>query len=322
MQFSRVKIVFLGDRASEFSNRFFAHILETPAELRAVMDSPPRTGASMNPSRGDLLPGGAGDFFEYAKQAGIPTRRPHNPNSAATCDWLRRLAPDLVVSVGFFGILKAGMLSIPRLAAVNFHASLLPAYRGKHPVFWALFHGEQRTGITAHIMSERIDEGEIIYQRAVPVRAHDSVATLYARVIAAGLPLVDQLIGDAARGKIPMQPQPSAEASCFSSPTDEDFRIDWTMSATALEARIRAAEGKCFFAHGQQCIHVREAALARAAGNREPLKAGRFAVHSGRLKIGTGKGELWLVGVAVDGVQLTGVQWHSQVRQFQDYTRP
>lgn len=318
MQGSSVRTIFLGDRSSEFSNRFFAHLLETATDLVGVMDSPPGTGSSTNPCRAEILPGGASDFVAYARMVGIPARRPRHPNSYATQAWVCRLVPDLVVSVGFSGILKANLLTIPKLGAVNFHASLLLAFRGRHPVFWALFHGAKRTGISAHFMSSCVDEGPIVYQRAVPVRARDSVATLYARVIAAGLPLVDRLIGAAARGKIPMRPQPGREASYFSSPTDGDFRIDWTISATALEARIRAAGGKCFFIHGQQRVHVREARPARASGRGAPLKAGQFTVRGDWLKVGTGDGELWLDHVAVDGVQLTGLQWQGRTRQFQE----
>jgi len=305
--------VFLGDRASEFSDRLFARLTETPALLVGVLDSPPRAGSSTNPVRRAVLPGGARDFVEFAGRAGIPTRRPRDPSSTAARRWLRQLAPDLFVSAGFFGILKAQTLAIPALAPINFHASLLPAYRGKHPVFWALFHGEKRTGITAHVMTELLDQGPVVYQRTVRVRARDSVPTLYARIIDAGLPLVDRLVADAICGKVPTRPQADCGASYFSSPTDNEFSIDWSMPAAKIETRVRAAPGRCFFLRGDERVRLLRVRAARDRDGSVRLEAGEFALCRNRLKVGTGAGGLWLEELTVDGVQKSGKVWYAEV---------
>ena len=68
---------------------------------------------------------------------------------------------------------------LPKLVAANFHASLLPAYRGKHPLFWALRHGELWTGLTVHVMAPGFDTGEILYQ--IRVRTSPSISDAWSK---------------------------------------------------------------------------------------------------------------------------------------------
>lgn len=197
-----LRTIFLGDRQSEFSNALFAALLATRAELVGVVDSPPRAGRSSNPARGATLAGGACDFMEYARRLRLPRRRPRVVNSAACRRWLRRLRPDLMLSVGFFGILREETLRIPSLPPVNFHASLLPELKGKHPVARALEQGARRTGITVHVMAEAVDAGATIYQKVVEIQPGDTVRALYERVIVAACPLIARLVRDAAQGRL------------------------------------------------------------------------------------------------------------------------
>ncbi len=76
------------------------------------------------------------------------------------------LCPDMFVAVGYTDLLRAPLLAVPRILAANFHASLLPAYRGRHPVFWALRHGERWAGLTVHVMDEGFDTGDVLYAGA------------------------------------------------------------------------------------------------------------------------------------------------------------
>ena len=145
---------------------------------------------------------GAPDFVAYAREHGHPgvragqpespgVRSGDAPTSSPTCSW--RSAT--------LSLLKAEILAVPRLLAANFHASLLPAYRGKHPLFWALRNGERWTGLTVHVMDGGLDTGDILYQVRVRTRRDDTVASLYDRVIGRSLPLVGRLIADAEAGQ-------------------------------------------------------------------------------------------------------------------------
>ena len=158
---------------------------------------------------------------------------PSSPNLPEFVDAMRRLSPDLLIAAGYSQVLGEQILSIPRLLPVNFHASLLPAYRGKHPVFWALRNGERWAGLTVHVMDAGLDTGDILYQVRVRTRAQDSVATLYDRIMDRSVNLVGLLVKDAEEGTLGPRPQPEVGASYYSSVDEDDFRLDWTRDAEA-----------------------------------------------------------------------------------------
>jgi len=132
-----LRVVFFGNSQSEFSNRLFTPLLNAPCELVGMVDAPPIKRQSTNPWKATGQP----SFVEAARAGGIPVFEPANPNTSDFIETLGSLAPDLFLAAGYMFLLKPALLSIPRIVAINFHASLLPAYRGKHPVFWALRNG-------------------------------------------------------------------------------------------------------------------------------------------------------------------------------------
>jgi len=234
-------VVFWGNSASAFSARHFAALIETPANLVAVVDVPPARRDTTNP-----LPGNLPDFSEEARSRRIPSLEPDTPDEPGFIHTLAELKPDLFIAAGYALILKPQVLSVARTLAANFHASLLPDYRGKHPVFWALRHGEKWAGLSVHAMDAGIDTGEILYQMKVRTRRDDSVASLYERIMARSVPLVEQLLTDVERGCIPRRPQPTGEGSYFSSTTEADFHVDWNWPAEKIKRYITITPGRCF----------------------------------------------------------------------------
>lgn len=159
---------------------------------------------------------------------------------------MRALAPDFFIAVGYMLLLKAAVLAVPRVVAANFHASLLPAYRGKHPVFWALRNAEPWCGLTVHEMSAGLDKGDILFQARVRTRENDSVTTLYERIMEASVPLVPVLVDAVARGQVPRTAQTDAGASYHGGTTEDDFRITWSMEAARIARWVTATPGQCF----------------------------------------------------------------------------
>jgi methionyl-tRNA formyltransferase len=154
--------------------------------------------------------------------------------------------------------------------AANFHASLLPAYRGKHPVFWALRHGEPWCGLTVHEMGPGLDTGDIIFQVRVPTRETDSVSALYDRIMAESIPLVPRLAACVEAGSVPRTPQPSEGASYFGATVEDDFRLDWVMDAAVLARWIAATPGQCFADSGIDRLFFLDARVTEAMGGVEP----------------------------------------------------
>src|SRR3970282_1232022 len=115
---------------------------------------------------------------ETARAHRLPVLVPSSPNLPVVVETLRPLAPDVIPSVLYRRLLGPDMLSLPRLAALNLHGSLLPAYRGRAPVNWVLVNGERRTGVTLHHMTAEADAGDIVAQQAIDIEPEDTAFTL------------------------------------------------------------------------------------------------------------------------------------------------
>jgi methionyl-tRNA formyltransferase len=282
------RVLFFGNSEGAFSNRHFAALLASRCEVVGVVDVPPARRASTNrPAAG----GGPRSFLAAARERGLPVFEPLHPNREDFISEAARLAPDLILAVGYLNRLGERLLALPRVMAANFHASLLPAYRGKHPVFWALRNGEKWCGMTVHVMDAGLDTGDIIFQVRVRTRRDDSVGSLYDRIMDRSEPLVARLVECAARGKVPRRPQTEAGASYFSSVGEEDFHLDWGVPAETLRRWISASPGQCWVPVAGGRLFAIGARLARAGGS--PRAAGTLIrVEGGSCVVSTGRGAL------------------------------
>ena len=96
---------------------------------------------------------------------------------------------DLIISIASLEIFNDNILDLPKYGCINYHTSLLPKYRGRQPLFWALYNNEVKTGITIHKMDKNIDKGEIILQEIIKIDPSDSLEDLYKKTVSIG-PLV------------------------------------------------------------------------------------------------------------------------------------
>jgi methionyl-tRNA formyltransferase len=259
-----IRVVFFGSSDSVFSNRHFGSLLESGAHVAAVVDVPTSRRVSTNVSRRD-----GASFLELAEARGIPRFEPVRTGDPQFVESIQALEPDVLLAVGYLLFLGPSLRSVPRVVAANFHASLLPAYRGKHPVFWALRNGEPWCGLTVHEMAAGLDTGPIIFQVRVAVRPSDSVSALYERIMAESVPLVSRLVEAAATGSLPRTPQPEEGASYFGATTEADFRIDWSMKPAQIARWVTATPGQCFVnLRGQRVFLMDAAAVPGTPGSR------------------------------------------------------
>jgi methionyl-tRNA formyltransferase len=177
---------------------------------------------------------------ELARRSRIPvdtTERLRNPNLLAR---LRALGPELIFSFYYRRLIPPEILALPRLGAFNMHGSLLPRYRGRAPVNWAVLHGEKETGATLHHMVERADAGDIVDQEAVEIGPRDTAADVSARVTDAACRILARRLGELVRGAAPRRAQDERQATTFGKRTPEDGRIDWSASAIEIDRLVRA----------------------------------------------------------------------------------
>ena len=157
----------------------------------------------------------------------------------AFLDALRGWQPDLIAVAAFGRILPAVILQLPRSGCINVHGSLLPKYRGAGPIQWAIINGEDETGITTMFMDEGMDTGDILLQKSLPIRPDDTAGSLSARLAELGGRLLIDTIARLQAGTLVRQPQDSSRVSMAPLLKKEDGLIDWTLSATEIERRLR-----------------------------------------------------------------------------------
>ncbi|THD39873.1 bifunctional UDP-4-amino-4-deoxy-L-arabinose formyltransferase/UDP-glucuronic acid oxidase ArnA, partial [Enterobacteriaceae bacterium ML5] len=182
-------------------------------------------------------------FSSVARQGAelnLPVYAPEDVNHPLWIDRIRALQPDVIFSFYYRNMLSEEILSLAPQGGFNLHGSLLPRYRGRAPVNWALLNGETETGVTLHKMVKRPDAGDIVGQRKVAIASDDTALKLHAKVREAAKELLTDLLPEMKAGKITLTPQDEAQASYFGRRTAADGEIHWHKSATEINNLIRA----------------------------------------------------------------------------------
>jgi methionyl-tRNA formyltransferase len=175
-----------------------------------------------------------------AKQYGIPVYTPESINTPEWTERIRSWEPDIIFSFYYRTMIKEEILNIPRLGAFNMHGSLLPKYRGRVPINWAVLHGEKETGVTLHHMVKRADAGDIVDQEPVPILPDDTAQDVFNKAVRAARLVLERQLDALLKGTAPRRKQDEAQATSFGGRTPEDGRIDWTQSAEKIYNLIRA----------------------------------------------------------------------------------
>mgnify|MGYP000882057431 FL=1 len=177
---------------------------------------------------------------DVAAEAGIPVAYVDDAVDAALIDRVAALSPDYLFSFYFRRMLPARLLVAAKIAALNMHGSLLPKYRGRVPVNWAVLHGETETGATLHVMEAKPDAGDIVAQQAVPILPDDTAKEVFDKLTVAAEIALWNVLPQLRRGEVPRRPNDLSAGSYFGGRKPEDGRIDWTQSAQSVYNLIRA----------------------------------------------------------------------------------
>ena len=242
-----------------------------------------------------------------AADYGIATIAPEDSNAAEVVARVAAARPDFLFSFYYRAMLKAPLLALPSCGALNTHGSLLPKYRGRVPINWAIIHGETETGATLHYMTTKPDDGDIVAQTAVPILPDDTAKEVFDKVtVAAEITLHEALPGLVA-GTAPHRPQDASLASYFGARKPEDGVIDWSKSATEIHNLVRAVAppypGARTTLDGRPARLLRTRVLDRAAAAvgapSLSVEHGHIIAHCG------GGGTLAVLDLEVDGVRVS-----------------
>jgi methionyl-tRNA formyltransferase len=181
-----------------------------------------------------------GSVKQLAEAQGVQVETPDDPNSV---EWIaagRRARPDFVFSFYYRHILNSAWLALPKRGALNMHGSLLPKYRGRAPVHWAIIHGETVTGASLHYMLEKPDAGALVDQQSVPIGENDTALEVSMQVAEAARQVLHRSLPKLIAGSASARPLDLAQGSYFGRRGPEDGRIDWNAGARAIHNLVRA----------------------------------------------------------------------------------
>jgi methionyl-tRNA formyltransferase len=175
-----------------------------------------------------------------AKDYGLAVSMPADANSADLVRAVTELQPEFIFSFYYRAMLGAPLLRAARQGALNMHGSLLPKFRGRAPVNWAILKGEHETGATLHYMVERADAGDIVDQLAVPILEDDEACEVFAKVTVAAETILARSLPALIAARAPRRPQPLVPDQYFGRRRPEDGRIDWRWPARQIHDLVRA----------------------------------------------------------------------------------
>ena len=155
----------------------------------------------------------------------IKKHKTKSVNSKEFIDYIKKNQIDLIISVASSQIFKKDLLVAPKKGCINYHTGLLPKYRGRQPLFWALLNGENKVGISIHEMDEKIDNGPIIAQKKMRVNSIDALHSLYLKTIKIGPELLLEAISKIDDNFPDRIKNDSKKATCYGLPTKKDAKI-------------------------------------------------------------------------------------------------
>ncbi len=181
-----------------------------------------------------------GSVAATAAEYGIAVIAPADPNAPDVVARVASLAPDFLFSFYYRRMLGPALLALPPRGALNMHGSLLPKFRGRAPVNWAVLAGERETGATLHYMTIKPDQGDIVAQTAIPILPDDTAREVFDKMTVAAEMTLARVLPALAAGTAPRLPQDLAHGSYFGGRRPDDGIIDWSRDATAIHNLVRA----------------------------------------------------------------------------------
>lgn len=237
-----MRIVLIGQAA--FGESVFEKLQERGHQVAGVAAPGTKEGARPDPLRA------------AAEAAGLPvleTRRLRRPE---VFEQYQALQPELNVMAFVTDIIRANVLTAPRLGTIQYHPSLLPRHRGISSINWAVMQGDKKTGLTIFWVDEGIDTGPVLLQKEIEIGPDDTVGSLYfSKLFQLGVDAMVEAIDLVKEGKAPHIVQDESQATYEPPVTEEHTQIDWSAPADTTYNLIRGSNpqpGAVTSLNGQQ----------------------------------------------------------------------
>ena len=244
-----MRLVMMG--TGGFAEPTFAALLDGPHTVVGLVTQPARGAGRVGGTTRQTGPG----LDEVAEARNVPVARPESINGDDGLTVLRNFAPDLLVVAAYGQILSPAVIGVPKLGAINVHASLLPRHRGAAPVAYAILAGDAETGVTIIRINPGLDAGAMLAQEKLAIDPRDTAGSLERRLAPLGARLAAGVIDELATDpNLPGTLQDSTLVTKAPKLKKEFGLIDWTRPAEYLERHARAMQpypgAYTFWTHG------------------------------------------------------------------------
>lgn len=181
-----------------------------------------------------------GSVSKLCTEKHIPYVTPSVTELQSLIPQLQTLSPDYIFSFYYRNMIPAEILACANIAALNMHGSLLPKYRGRAPVNWAILHGETKTGATLHVMEMKPDAGDIVGQTEVNIGPDETATEVFAKVSHAAVKVMNTVLPQLIQGNVPRKANPLSQGSYFGGRKPSDGQIRWEQTAYQVHNLVRA----------------------------------------------------------------------------------
>ena len=181
-----------------------------------------------------------GSVAQLCQEKHLPFITPNANELVAITPKITALAPDYIFSFYYRYMIPAPILACARIAALNMHGSLLPKYRGRAPVNWAILHGETQTGATLHVMEVKPDAGDIVGQAQVTIGPDETATDVFEKVTQAAVAVINEVLPHLIKGNVPRKPNDLSKGSYFGGRKPADGQIHWDQTAKQVHDLVRA----------------------------------------------------------------------------------
>ncbi len=221
-----MRIVVHGQQA--FGKSVLEALLKRGDNVVAVYVAPEKPGAKPDPLK------------EAAQAAGLPVYQPASYRKPEVVEEFKALKPDLQVMAFVTLFVPEEFLNVPTHGSIQYHPSLLPAYRGASAINWPIILGEKETGLSIFWPDNGLDTGDVLLQKKTPLSATDTMGDLYfKRLFPMGVDAMLESVDLVKAGKAPRIKQDESKATYEGRATADIARIDWGKSWRQIDPLVR-----------------------------------------------------------------------------------